>query len=136
MENIIEIFKTPTYNLINNYKDNVELYTRKSRDIEELFDKTNDDTKNPVITEKPVITKITEKEEKELKDGIKKVGMLIVGGILMFIIVQFIMLFFIMNKKKKLSSLVYLSCILAWWFSWFFPILIIPLIIVVLIAQK
>ena len=136
MENIIEIFKTPTYNLINNYKDNVELYTRKSRDIEELFDKTNDDTKNPVITEKLVITKITEKEEKELKDGIKKVGMLIVGGILMFIIVQFIMLFFIMNKKKKLSSLVYLSCILAWWFSWFFPILIIPLIIVVLIAQK
>jgi hypothetical protein len=120
MENIIEIFKTPTYSLINNY--NVESYTRKIKDNEELFETTNDVTTNP------------EKDIKEIKDGIKKVGTMIAVSLTIFIIVQFTMLSFIMNRKKKLSSL-YTLCIIGWWLSWFFPILIIPLIIVILIAK-
>ena len=118
IESFMEILKTPTYNLIRNYNEKIEFYTKNknNEDIDEFH-------------------KYSEQQEKSL--GVwGGLSLLFVIVIFINVFIEFLVLWFIINKRKDLSEQMFILCIILWIVSWWIPFLPIVLIILLLIYGK
>ena len=119
MEKFTYILKTPIYNLIQNYNNNIELYTKnKKKDDEEFYDNSEHFGKSEGVF-----------------DGF--ILLLLIIGIFIGVFIQFWVLWFIISRRNKLSSKMFFLCIFLWFVSWQIPLLpIILIILLVIFAQK
>jgi hypothetical protein len=118
IESFMEILKTPTYNLIRNYNEKIEFYTKNknNEDIDEFH-------------------KYSEQQENSL--GVwGGLSLLFVMVIFINVFIEFLVLWFIINKRKDLSEQMFILCIILWIVSWWIPFLPIVLIILLLIYGK
>ena len=118
IESFMEILKTPTYNLIRNYNEKIEFYTKNknNEDIDEFHN-------------------YPEQQEKSL--GVwGGLSLLFVLVIFINVFIEFLVLWFIINKRKDLSEQMFILCIILWIVSWWIPFIPILLIILLLIYGK
>jgi hypothetical protein len=118
-ESLIEILKTPTYNLIRNYNEKIEFYTKNknNEDIDEF-------------------NKCSEKREKSLDVWGGGMSLFFVMVIFINVFIELLVLWFIISRRKDLSEQMFILCIILWIVSWWIPFLPIILIILLLIYGK